>query len=299
MVIFMHDLSLVDVTKQFGRKTAVSDINLRLKSGVYGLLGENGSGKTTLLRMICGILKPTRGLILCDGMQIDRMGGEYRGLLGYLPQDFGYYRDFTAYRFLNYIAALKAVPEDSARMKIEELLELTGLGDVKDKKLKTYSGGMLRRVGIAQALLNDPEILILDEPTAGLDPKERVRFRNLLSALGKRRIVILSTHIVSDIEYIADEIFIMKNGEIIINGSCEALVKGVEGYVWKCFVQESEAQEWNRRYIIGNLKSNGSRLELKVIAKEKPCDGAERQEASLEDVFMYYLQSGGNKYETI
>lgn len=171
------------------------------------------------MRLICGVLQPTGGSIYCDDIEIDSMGAEYRRLLGYLPQDFGYYGDFTAERFLRYMAALKALPEDYADSRIDELLDMVELKNVKKKKLKTFSGGMIRRIGIAQALLNNPEILILDEPTAGLDPKERVRFRNVISSLGKNRMVLLSTHIVSDIDYIADRILIMKNGELIQEGT--------------------------------------------------------------------------------
>ncbi|MDE6740573.1 MAG: ATP-binding cassette domain-containing protein, partial [Lachnospiraceae bacterium] len=163
----MHELEMTNLVKTFKNKTAVQDINVRLGHGVYGLLGENGAGKTTLMRMVCGILKPTLGNILCDGVPISQMGGEYRRLLGYLPQDFGYYGDFSALRFLNYMAALKALPEEYARNRIDELFELVDLAGDKKNKLKTFSGGRLRRIGIAQALLNDPEILVLDEPTAG------------------------------------------------------------------------------------------------------------------------------------
>lgn len=209
----MHELKLMDVQKKYKDKEAVRKFNYTFTNGVYGLLGENGAGKTTLMRLICGVLQPTRGSIYCDNIEIDSMGAEYRRLLGYLPQDFGYYGDFTAERFLRYMAALKALPEDYADSRIDELLDMVELKNVKKKKLKTFSGGMIRRIGIAQALLNNPEILILDEPTAGLDPKERVRFRNVISSLGKNRMVLLSTHIVSDIDYIADRILIMKNGK--------------------------------------------------------------------------------------
>lgn len=179
--------------------------------------------------------------IYCDDMEISTMGAEYRRLLGYLPQDFGYYGNFTASRFLRYMAALKALPAEYARQRMEVLFDLVDLSEVKEKKLKTFSGGMLQRIGIAQALLNEPEILILDEPTAGLDPRERVRFRNLISSLGKDRIVLLSTHIVSDIEYIADHILIMKNGELVQEGTEEKLTEKVKGYVWKCvFAEEGQ-----------------------------------------------------------
>ena len=189
----MHELRLMDIEKKYKGKTAVENLNYTFHQGVYGLLGENGAGKTTLMRMLCGVLQPTQGKVLCDDIEIEKMGSEYRRLLGYLPQDFGYYPEFSAERFLQYIAALKAIPKKEADSKIKELLEMVGLTKERKKKLKTFSGGMLRRVGIAQALLNEPEILILDEPTAGLDPKERVHFRNIISSLGKNRIVILST----------------------------------------------------------------------------------------------------------
>ena len=284
----MRKLELSDIQKTYKNKTVVQNINLSLEHGIYGLLGENGAGKTTLMRMICGILKPTQGRITCDGFPISLLGGNYRKLLGYLPQDFGYYKDFSALRFLHYIAALKAIPEKQAVQKIEELFALVGLSDAKNKKLKTYSGGMLRRVGIAQALLNDPEILILDEPTAGLDPKERVRFRNIISALGKDRLVLLSTHIVSDVAYIADRILIMRNGQIIQNNPEEQILASVAGCVWKCVVSEAQSEELNQHYIVSNLKSHDSEVELRIVAKNPPVPTAQPIEATLEDAYLFY-----------
>lgn len=284
----MHELELVDIQKSFKEKMAVHNVSMSLKSGIYGLLGENGAGKTTLMRMICGILEPTQGYVLCDGMNIQKMGGAYRSLLGYLPQDFGYYEDFSAERFLYYMAALKAMPEDYAKNRIEELLEIVDLTAVKKKKLKTFSGGMIRRVGIAQALLNNPEILILDEPTSGLDPKERVRFRNIISSLGKNRIIILSTHIVSDIEYIADQIIIMKKGKIIRTGTETELSGDVKDCVWKCLVTEKEAMELNEKFIVSNLKNQGNLVELRIVSNEKPVEDAKRVEVTLEDVYLYH-----------
>lgn len=288
----MHELELVDLQKNFQDKVAVQNISMRLQHGIYGLLGENGAGKTTLMRMICGILEPSQGEILCDGMKIGKMGGEYRSLLGYLPQDFGYYEDFTASRFLHYMAALKALPEDYAKTRIAELLEMVDLTAVKNKKLKTFSGGMIRRIGIAQALLNNPEILVLDEPTSGLDPKERVRFRNIISSLGKNRLIILSTHIVSDVEYIADNIMIMKNGKMIRTGTEESMAEEVKDCVWKCLVSEKEAEELNEKYIVSNLKNQKDQVELRIVSKEKPAENAERQEVTLEDIYLYLIQKG-------
>jgi len=210
------ELIIDRVSKQYKNHIAVDRVSARLHRGVYGLLGANGAGKTTLMRMLTGILAPTSGTITFDGMDVTTE--DYRGILGYLPQDFGYYPEFTAMDFLLYLAALKGIPKSQAKRRAKELLELVSLEDVSRKKIKTFSGGMKQRLGIAQALLNDPKLLILDEPTAGLDPKERVRFRNLIEQLGKDSIVLLSTHIVSDIEHIADEILLMKDGQLIFQG---------------------------------------------------------------------------------
>ena len=295
----MHELNLVNVQKRYKEKDAVGGFTFTFTNGVYGLLGENGAGKTTLMRLICGILQPTNGSITCDDICISDMGAEYRRLLGYLPQDFGYYGDFTAVRFLNYMAALKALPVDYAKRRVEELLELVELKDVKNKKLKTYSGGMIRRIGIAQALLNEAEILILDEPTAGLDPKERVRFRNIISSLGKNRIVLLSTHIVSDIEYIADCILIMKNGELIRHGTENEMTADVQGHVWKCVVPEYEVQRLNEKYVVSNLRNSGENVELRIVSDMQPVEIAETTEATLEDAYLYYTQVLGGKKNAV
>ena len=227
------ELKTIGLTKKFASKTAVDDLNITLTNGVYGLLGANGAGKTTLMRLLCNIQNPTSGKILLNGKNIVGLGERYRNLLGYLPQHFGYYPDFSALDFLLYVSALKGLDEKIARKKSKELLEAVDLSKESKHKIKTFSGGMKQRLGIAQAMLNDPHILILDEPTAGLDPKERVRFRNLISAFSKDRIVILSTHIVSDVEFIAEEIIMMKSGQIIHFGNPQEITSEIEGQVWE------------------------------------------------------------------
>lgn len=225
------------LTKQYQNRIAVDRICVNLQKGVYGLLGANGAGKTTLMRMICGILKPTGGTIAFDGIDVSEEA--YRAILGYLPQDFGYYPEFSAMDFLLYLAALKGIPKAQAKRKAAELLELVSLQDVGRRKIRTFSGGMKQRLGIAQALLNDPKLLVLDEPTAGLDPKERVRFRNLIESLGKDSIVLLSTHIVSDVEHIADEVLMMKDGQLVYQGKWDDEKGDLEEFYLEQFGEES------------------------------------------------------------
>lgn len=238
------ELKTIGLTKKFGKKTAVNNLHLTLTNGVYGLLGANGAGKTTLMRLLCSLQTPTHGKILLDNKNILALGEDYRSLLGYLPQHFGYYPDFTALDFLLYIAALKGLNEINAYKKSKELLESVGLSAESRHKIKTFSGGMKQRLGIAQAMLNNPRILILDEPTAGLDPKERVRFRNLISAFSKDRIVILSTHIVSDVEFIAEEIIMIKSGTIVHFGKPQEITAEINGQVWECIVPTSCAEKY-------------------------------------------------------
>ncbi len=227
------ELTIDRLTKQYKNKIAVDRLSFSLTKGVTGLLGANGAGKTTLIRMLCGILVPTSGEITYNGISVS--DEHYRNVLGYLPQEFGYYPEFTGKDFLMYFAALKGFTKKAAEVRVNELLELVGLSQVQKKKIKTYSGGMKQRLGIAQALINRPEVLILDEPTAGLDPKERVRFRNLIDEIGKESIVLLSTHIVSDIEHIADHIIMMKNGQIIWQGSHKEIEGDLEDFYMEQF----------------------------------------------------------------
>lgn len=284
----MHELKLMDVQKKYKDKEAVRKFNYTFTNGVYGLLGENGAGKTTLMRLICGVLQPTGGSIYCDDIEIDSMGAEYRRLLGYLPQDFGYYGDFTAERFLRYMAALKALPEDYADSRIDELLDMVELKNVKKKKLKTFSGGMIRRIGIAQALLNNPEILILDEPTAGLDPGERVRFRNLLSEFAQERIVLISTHIVSDVEYIAAENAVMKAGKIIAQDTTEGLVKQIEAKVWQGNIPMEQLARWEYRLRVVNLRNEpDGTVTLRYLADAPQLPDSVPAQPRLEDLYLW------------
>lgn len=224
------------LTKRYKNKLVVDRLSLHFKEGVYGLLGANGAGKTTFMRMICGILTPSEGSVTFDGLDVAQE--EYRAVLGYLPQDFGYYPHFTGRDFLLYLAALKGLKKQQAVRRTEELLELVSLTEAAGKKIRTYSGGMKQRLGIAQALLNDPQILVLDEPTTGLDPKERVKFRNLIERLGKDSIVIFSTHIVSDIEHIADKILMMREGKIVFSGTKEEVEGDLEEFYLETFSEE-------------------------------------------------------------
>ena len=290
-------LQMVNVTRKFGDFCAVDDLNLTITNGVYGLLGVNGAGKTTLMRMICTLLPPTSGKILCDGKDIFKMDGEYRNLLGYLPQEFGFYPDFTVKDYLMYIASLKGIRSMIAGKRVKELLEQVGLAKSVNKKMKKLSGGMKRRAGIAQAMLNNPKILILDEPTAGLDPTERVRFRNLISELSEERIVILSTHIVSDVEYIANEIWLMKEGQIVQQGDLDHMLASMQENVYACKVLQAEATKMMKQFKVSNMKAERGMVELRIIADQLPIHGASVVEPTLEDVFLYYFGEKGGEME--
>ena len=283
------ELEVNNLTKEFGSFTAVNHLNITMRNGVYGLLGVNGAGKTTFMRMLCTLMCPTHGKITCNGKEIFTMDGDYRKILGYLPQDFGFYPDFTVQDYLLYIASIKAIRPAVAKKRVKELLEKTGLENAVHKKMKKLSGGMKRRAGIAQAMLNDPKILVLDEPTAGLDPNERIRFRNLISELSEDRLVLLSTHIVPDVEYIANEILLMKNGSFIQRGTTEHLITTMKENIWKCHVEKSYVPQLMKKYKISNLKTDSHGAVLRIISKEKPVPDVVPEEAVLEDVFLYYF----------
>ena len=283
------ELSFDRLTKHYGSKIAVDRVSATLTPGVYGLLGANGAGKTTLMRMLCAILESTSGEVFFNGEEVTSMGAAYRNVLGYLPQDFGYYPHYTAGEFLSYIATLKGIPRDIAQRRIRQLLDTVGLLGAARKKLRTFSGGMLQRVGIAQALLNDPQVLILDEPTAGLDPKERVHLRNLLADYAGDRIVLLSTHIVSDVEAIADEVLIMKNGRFILRGTVPELVRQASGKVWELTVPAAKAKAWEKRVTVANFRHEGDLAVLRIISDQRPAEQAVPCRATMEDLYLYHF----------
>lgn len=283
------ELRLDNVSKSFGEFVAVDGLDIIMETGVYGLLGVNGAGKTTLMRMLCTLLRPSSGTITCNGEDIFKMDGEYRNLLGYLPQDFGFYPEFTVKDYLLYISAIKGLKPAVAKKRVKRLIAQVGLTKVANKKMKKLSGGMKRRAGIAQAMLNNPQILILDEPTAGLDPNERIRFRNLICELAEDRLVLLSTHIVSDIEYVANEILMMKEGAIVNKGTLDEIIDSMPENVWVCSVSQKEVYDMARRYKVSNMKSIPHGVELRIISLEQPHETAYCVRPSLEDAFLYYF----------
>ena len=279
-------LTLERLSKQFKNRIAVENVNAELTEGIYGFLGANGAGKTTLMQMICGIVAPTSGEVKLNGKNVTEMGEQFRDLLGYLPQEFGYTPGFTAEDFMLYIASVKGLDPRYARRRTRELMKLVSLeGDMK-RKIRTFSGGMKRRLGIAQALLNDPKILIMDEPTAGLDPKERAYFRNVISEMAQDKIIIISTHIVSDIEYISDQVILMKKGRFILQGTTEELTAEAEGMVWSCRVPVREWAAFENSHTVANSRNLGEMVEARVISTERPCADAEEAEPTLEDLYL-------------
>ncbi len=295
----MLELRLEEVTKRFGEKIAVDQASCRMTEGVYGLLGANGAGKTTLMRLICALLTPQSGSVTFCGEPVLRLGAGYRRILGYLPQDFGYYPDFTAEKYLRYLAQLKALPASILETKLEEIWELTGLGEARKKKLKTFSGGMLRRLGLGQAILNDPRVLVLDEPTSGLDPKERIRFRNIISAMGRERIILLSTHIVQDVESVADEILLMKGGRLSAAGSPQQMLSLAIGKVWECPAEGTLAERLMAQYPISNIRHEEGRLKLRIVSGERPTQDSVLAAPNLEDAYLFWqTEHAGQMGET-
>lgn len=282
-------LKVDKVTHQYKNFNALQNVNCEFSPGIYGILGPNGAGKSTFMRILVDVIAPTKGRVLYNNQEISTLGARYRDILGYLPQEFNGYRNFTAEEFLKYVANLKGLDKQNAQMRVQQLLELVGLADVKKKKLKGFSGGMKRRVGIAQALLNDPDVLILDEPTAGLDPSERIRLRGILSKLSKNKIIILSTHIVSDIEYVADEVLLIKKGEFIVKASPNQLLNDLNNQVWQVQIAEDKLEKYSIEYAVSNVHRQGANIEIRIISQEKPHALAVSVEPRMEDIYVYYF----------
>ncbi|HKT47093.1 MAG TPA: ABC transporter ATP-binding protein [Candidatus Acidoferrales bacterium] len=290
---FVHtamQLQVETLSKDYrGGVHALRDVRLNLAPGVLGLLGPNGAGKSTLMRILATITQPTTGRVLWNGVDTARQPDALRRVLGFLPQDFGVYPNLNAFEFLEYLAAVKGIAAKAARKRIAELLELVNLTEAARRPLGGYSGGMRQRVGIAQALLNDPQFLIVDEPTAGLDPEERVRFRNLLSELSGERIVILSTHIVSDVEAVASSIAILSHGQLLAHASPEELLACVSGRVWEMTVPSAELPALRQRHLVTSTAHRSDGVHARVVCDRAPANGARPLEPSLEDAYLATL----------
>lgn len=280
-------LTVHNLTKRYGNFTVLDQINLELENGVYGLIAPNGAGKTTLIKLLTTLSFPTEGEILWNGTNIIELGERYREVVGYLPQAFGYYRDQTPVQYLKYLAALKGLNPRTVHRTIDDLLEMVALEDVAGKKMKKLSGGMIQRVGIAQAFLNNPKILMLDEPTAGLDPKERVRFRRMISAYSKDRIIILSTHIVSDVESIANKIIMIKDHVISHNDTADRVCSSLKGEVFEVVLPDIQLEAFEQRHFILSQKQEGNKVTLRFINDGRDVPEAIPVSPNLEDVFLY------------
>ena len=279
-------LKLEDINKSYKNKV-LDGISFELEKGVYGLLGPNGAGKSTLIRLLCGIEEANSGDILWDGESIHTLDERYRNILGYVPQKIGYYPDFTAVKFMEYIAQLKGIPKEIREKEISDALSLVNLEDTGNKKIKNFSGGMKQRLGIAQAILNHPELLVLDEPTVGLDIDERMNFKQFISEYAKNKIVLFATHIVSDIEDIGNEIIMLKNGKIVKQGDIPTLLELVQGNVWKCVCTQEQAVELKKQYKISNMRIEKDGIELRIVSDEKPLLDATVVEGKLQDLYLY------------
>lgn len=279
-------LTIQNLTRKYGNKTAIDNLSVTFQKGVTGLLGPNGAGKSTLMRILATIDQPSEGMILYQGQDIIKKPNELRRVMGYLPQDFGVYPNMSAREFLEYMAAMKSLNMKTAKKRIQDLLDVLNLADTGKKYLGGFSGGMKQRVGIAQALLNDPELLIIDEPTVGLDPEERIQFRNLLATLASDRIIILSTHIVSDVESIAPHIVVMEKGKLVTAATPEQLISDSVAKVWNAVVTTEKLEEMQRRFTVSNSMQRFDGIHLRIISESKPCLNATPADPSLEDGYL-------------
>lgn len=292
-------VTLKNVTKKYDDKTVLNDISYVFDHGVYGLLGANGAGKSTLLNTICGSIRPNSGDVLFDDLSIKSDSTKVYTDLGFLPQEFRYYPEFTGLEFLIYIGLLKGSNKKSAKKQGMELLDVVGLSDVKKKKIRKYSGGMKQRLGIAQALINDPQVLVLDEPTVGLDPQERVRFRNLISSLSETKTVILSTHIVSDVEYIAKDIIILKDGVFKEHGTLAELLSTIKDRVWEIESRYTKELNGSLDFTVVNKKITPEGSISRIVASDNPGHDAKPVEPTLEDLYIYYFNNEGGLSDVV
>ena len=287
----MTMLDISGITHKYGSKIALNNVNTHIGVGTTAILGPNGAGKTTLINIIVGLLKPTEGTVLLNQNNIKEMGDKYYNYVGYLPQTPRFYSNYTAKQFLLYMALLKGIEKKYITARSDELLELVNLYSEKNNKIATFSGGMKQRLGIAQAMLNDPQLLILDEPTAGLDPNERIRFRNLISQISATRIVLLATHIVSDVECIAKRVILLNKGNLLFNQDPSQLTKSIEHKVWLVTVDtEYDVNQYTEKFSVSNIKKDeNDKYELRIICESSPSRDARVSNPSLEDVFLYYF----------
>ncbi len=284
------EIKINDLSKTYGKTKALSHFSVTLNEGIYGILGPNGAGKSTLINLITDNVKRETGEILCDGEDILELGGKFRRTIGYMPQQQGFYDQFSARAFLKYMAGIKGIPAKDVNAQIDELLETVNLTDVAHKRIGGFSGGMKQRVLLAQALLGSPKLLILDEPTAGLDPKERINIRNFIAAQSKKRIILFATHVVSDIECIADEILLMKKGELVKKDTPANLIKSLYGKVGEIHCPIEEVESWSDKFRTGNLTQREDGVALRIVGDELPPEAVDvREQINLEDVYMYYL----------
>jgi ABC-2 type transport system ATP-binding protein len=282
----MMELTIEHLSKRYGQQWALRELSLRCEPGMLGLVGPNGAGKTSLMRMIATLLSPSEGTIRWNGQDIRTHGQALRQVLGYLPQDFGIYQEFSGRQFLRYLAAMKGLPKSLAHRRVDEVLSIVQMEQAADHKLPTYSGGMKQRIGIAQALLNDPELLIVDEPTAGLDPAERVRFRTLLASLTHNRIVLLSTHIISDVEAVANRLMILQEGRVLTETTPEALLAQTAGKVWSVTTDQATALQLQAAYQISTMVNQMHGITLRIVSATRPLEAAVVSDPSLEDAYL-------------
>lgn len=286
-------LEIKDLIKKYGNHTALNNINLTLTSGVYGLLGPNGAGKSTLMNLIADNVSRTSGKILCDGEEILKLGNSFRKMLGFMPQQQGFYDNMSAKAFILYMSSLKRIPRKTAKSQADSLLKIVNLYDVRHKKMREFSGGMKQRVLLAQALLGNPKVLLLDEPTAGLDPKERIRIRNFISEIAEDKIVLISTHVVSDIEFIAKEIILIKEGKLVSHDTCDNLIKQIENKVVEVEIPKDDLKYFQDSYRVSNLYHNNGKIIVRIVT-DNPPEGYEVQNAAptLEDLYLYVFEKG-------